>query len=108
MEQLANYDVDVQLKAIGGVSRDDLEAVAERIYDAISGDMKLVALGPAVSVNFTDLTVDLLCTVQAASPEMAHERAGAITALAQRTAETFTFERSLTTRAPADGLALAC
>ena len=82
--RLFQFQVEAELKATGEVSTNDLEDLAERILGGLHHEAKMIAFGPAVSVNLATSAVEVEYTAQAYSASDLYTKAARVYEILER------------------------
>lgn len=76
----------------------ELEAIAEVVLEAVQKEAAFVALGPVVSVNFEDSSIEIDCTVCGDSAEDVHTQVARTLDVMLEAANEFEYQGSTTHR----------
>lgn len=100
------FQVELTVGFGNPMERNELQDLGEALYEALCARAQLVAMGPAVSVDFIEPAVTMECTVMAEGTEALHDRIGRIAAIMEDVA-TARVSRSRTDRMAAEELVIA-
>ncbi len=103
MERL--YEASATISSEGRFSEREMMDRADEILEAVQRDATAIALGPVVSVDFTESEIEVTFSVLASSPEDLHTVVVRVEKIMSDNANSFDYEGSSTRRLPDEELA---
>jgi len=97
MTNMPAFQVVLAVSTTRPTDHPELAATAEVMLEAVQRSLPFIALGPVVSVDFDDASIEVECTVCAEAAEM-HERAALITRVMLDAANAFEYQSGTTRR----------
>jgi hypothetical protein len=93
------HEIQATVSAEREVPREELEDIAEELLDVLHQRARLVAMGPAISVDFATRSISVLYTVEAESPSEVYDKGRFVAELIEDAANSFQLRESQTSSA---------